>query len=96
MSASRTEHDRLVAEARQTGGWSGCLLAAYAGVIAAEHLDIDCPFAAAEGMNAEWWRRGHAQGLGTPIPKASVTVLPARVWIPKHGTTHAARCVRED
>lgn len=91
------EHDRLVTQARKEGGWTGCLVASYAGIIAAEHdLDIACPFGPSETMNAEWWERGRAQGAAMMIPKASVTHLPTRTWAPKPGTTHAARCAVED
>ncbi|CCG42155.1 hypothetical protein [Magnetospirillum molischianum] len=96
-TTAQIEHDRMVTEAREKGGAPGRVLAAYAGATAAKAgLDIDNPFTAHEAALSEGWRRGRALGLSAPIPAASIHPLPPRRWMPRPGTTHAARTAQEE
>lgn len=111
-SLAQAEHARLVTEAREAGGWTGALVASWAGVTAAEaRLDIDCPFGEGEPLLADWWRRGHAQGLDAPVPAATIHRLPlasptsqqqgapgapGKTWTPIPGCTHAAHAAGPD
>lgn len=97
-AAPQVEHDQLVAQAREEGGWTGQMLAAWAGVCARDHgLTTDCPFTADEPDLARRWLHAKAQGRDAQPPKADVVPLSApKAWAPKFGTTHAARCAVED
>lgn len=96
-AAPQLEHDRLVAQAREEGGWTGQMIAAWAGVCARDNaLAIDCPFTDDEPELANRWRTAHGQGRDAPAPTAQVTPLPKTPWLPRHGTTHAARCAPQD
>lgn len=96
-SLAQAEHDRLVREARDAGGWTGALVASWAGVTAAEaRLDIDCPFGSDEPQLAEWWRRGHAQGLNAPVPAATVHRLRHKPMKLIPGCTHTAHAAGPD
>lgn len=91
-TAAREEHDRLVAEAREAGGWSGCVIASWAGVTAREAgLAIDCPFGPDEAELAEWWRRGFAQGSAARVPSATIHTLSR-----SRGATMAAHSAVND
>lgn len=94
QTATLAEHDQLVADARANGGWSGEVMAAWAGVTAREAgLSIACPFTDDEPALAHRWRAAYGQGRHAGVPTADVIPLRPAAWAPKPGITHAARCV---
>ena len=93
----RIEHDKLVKEARDKGGWTGALIASWAGIAAAANrLDIDCPFGFGEHDLAKWWRRGFSEGMNAPLPRATIHHFPAKPWTPIPGCTQAAHAAGTD